>query len=208
MQKIKSLCYNLLYKLKNKYEQYYFWHISPIEGLHNLQKQQITYGEKCRILGPVIIRKAPESSIVIGDNFFCQSGSRASIDVQASSKIQTEEGGCLKIGDNVGVSSIVIHCWNKIVIGNNVKIGAGCMIFDTNFHNIDFRIRTTTDAIDTISTRPVYIDDNVFIGTRSIICKGVHIGKNSIVAAGSVVVKDIPENEVWGGNPAKFIKSL
>ena len=89
-----------------------------------------------------------------------------------------------------------------------MKIGAGCMVFDTNFHNTDFQIRNSTDALETISTSPVLIDDNVFIGTRSIICKGVHIGKNSIVAAGSVVVKNIPENEVWGGNPAKFIKKI
>lgn len=161
-----------------------------------------------RILGNIYINKAPESSIIIGENFFCQSGAWACIDVQTSSKIQTEKHACLKIGNNVGMSNVIIHCWNKIVIGNNVKIGAGCIIFDTNFHNIDAQLRTTTDDISSIITRPIYIEDNVFVGTRSIICKGVRIGKNSIVAAGSVVVKDIPDNEIWGGNPARFIKKL
>ena len=57
-------------------------------------------------------------------------------------------------------------------------------------------------------TAPVIIDDDVFIGTNCIIGKGVHIGARSIIAAGSVVVKDIPADEVWGGNPARFIKKV
>lgn len=52
----------------------------------------------------------------------------------------------------------------------------------------------------------VYIGDNVFIGTGTIISKDVRIGENAIVGAGSVVTKDIPDNEIWAGNPARFIK--
>lgn len=52
----------------------------------------------------------------------------------------------------------------------------------------------------------VHIGDGCFIGANSIICKDVKIGKNSIIAAGSVVTKDIPDNEIWGGNPARYIK--
>lgn len=52
----------------------------------------------------------------------------------------------------------------------------------------------------------IIIEENVFLGTRVIITKPVTIGKNSIVAAGSVVTKDIPSNEIWGGVPAKLIK--
>ena len=55
---------------------------------------------------------------------------------------------------------------------------------------------------------PVIIEDNVFIGARSIILKGVTIGRNSIVGAGSVVTKSIPSNQIWGGNPAKFIRNI
>lgn len=54
----------------------------------------------------------------------------------------------------------------------------------------------------------LHIEDYVFIGTRSIICKGVTIGDHSVIAAGSVVIKDVPADEVWGGNPAQFIKKL
>ena len=57
-----------------------------------------------------------------------------------------------------------------------------------------------------MKSRPVVIGDNVFIGMDSIILKGVTVGNGAIIAAGSVVSKDIPENEIWGGNPARFIK--
>ena len=58
------------------------------------------------------------------------------------------------------------------------------------------------------SKAAVHIGNHVFIGTRCIITKGVTIGDKSIVAAGSVVVSDIPSGEVWGGNPAQFIRNI
>ena len=57
-------------------------------------------------------------------------------------------------------------------------------------------------------TSPIVLEDNVWIGDSAIVGKGVKIGKNSIVAAGAVVVKDVPANVVVGGNPAKIIKEL
>lgn len=110
------------------------------------------------------------------------------------------------------MSSTGIYCLNRVEIGNHVLIGADTIIMDNNFHSLDYSIRGTSKEgyhhKGTINTAPVIISDNVFIGTRCIINKGVCIGEGAIVAAGSVVVKDIPAWEVWGGNPAKFIKSL
>lgn len=63
------------------------------------------------------------------------------------------------------------------------------------------------DKINT-NNKPVIIGDNVFIGAHSTILKGVTVGNNSIVGACSVVTRSIPENEIWGGNPAKFIKKI
>lgn len=59
-----------------------------------------------------------------------------------------------------------------------------------------------------IKHAPIKIEDDVFIGARTIITKGVTIGAKSIVAAGSVVVCNIPSGEIWGGNPAKFIMKI
>lgn len=128
---------------------------------------------------------------------------------RAKSKIEVRNNAILTIGDNVGMTSATIMCHQKVTIGNYVMIGVGTHIYDTDFHNIDPILRTEKkDPRETVKTAPVIIYDNVFIGAFSIILKGVTIGKNSVVAAGSVVTKSIPQNQVWGGNPAKFIKEL
>jgi acetyltransferase-like isoleucine patch superfamily enzyme len=117
------------------------------------------------------------------------------------------KGAEIKIGDNVGVTSVAIICHSKISIGNNVKIGINTVIYDTDFHSLDARIRNRVpESIDGVKARPVKIMDGAFIGGHTTILKGVTIGRNSIVGAGSVVFQSIPDEQVWAGNPAVFIK--
>lgn len=116
--------------------------------------------------------------------------------------------GSLTIGDNVGISQTALISIDNITIGNNVKIGGGTQIFTTDFHSLDPEIRKSIDDIKFRKTAPVTIEENVFIGARSMILKGVTIGENSIIAAGSVVTKSVPRNQIWGGNPAKFIRNI
>ena len=146
--------------------------------------------------------------VLIGDDFICNS-SRFAIDNGAESMITVGPDACLKIGNASGMSSSVIQCYSEVNIGSNVNIGAGCVIMDTDFHSKDYMVRRDR-ALDRKSCEkaPVYIGDDVFIGARSIICKGVTIGNRSIIAAGSVVVNDIPADCMAGGNPARVIKSL
>lgn len=131
------------------------------------------------------------------------------IDVFSISRIAVCKNAILSFGDYSGMSSTSIFCAEKIEIGNYVNIGAGCLIMDSNFHSTKWSDRADRE-LDTLNakTSPVKIDNYVFIGARCIICKGVHIGECSMVAAGSVVVKDIPPHEMWGGNPAKFIRKV
>lgn len=131
------------------------------------------------------------------------------VDIFTNSHIVVCQNAILSIGNNSGITSTTIYCAEKIEIGNYVNIGAGCLVMDTNFHSTNWKIRMDRKMdIINAKTAPVKIDDFVFIGARSIICKGVHIGEKSLVAAGSVVVKDIPAGELWGGNPAKYIKNI
>ena len=150
-----------------------------------------------------------DSTISIGKNFICRSGINECIDNTICSKINTSKGACLFIGDNFGMSNSTICCTKSITIGNHVKIGVGCMIFDSNFHSTNWIQRKDyrTDVPNAIK-KSIEIQDHVFIGARSIITKGVTIGARSIIAAGSVVIKDVPADEIWGGNPAKFIKKI
>lgn len=149
------------------------------------------------------------SYVKIEDGFVCNSSINYSIDNNNSSKILVHENATLIIGKNSGLSNSTIQCHNKIEIGDYVNIGASCLIMDSNFHSTDWkdRLDKTTD-LRKKKDAPIKIGNLVFIGARSIICKGVTIGDKSIVAAGSVVISDIPECQIWGGNPAKFIKSI
>jgi acetyltransferase-like isoleucine patch superfamily enzyme len=115
----------------------------------------------------------------------------------------------LIIKDNVGISGTAIICWNRIEIGDNVRIGGGTVIYDTDFHSLDYRDRIPCPEIqENVKTSPVLIERNVFIGAHCTILKGVAIGENAIIGACSVVTKDIPANQIWAGNPAKFIRNI
>lgn len=120
-----------------------------------------------------------------------------------------DKGAQLVIGSNLGISQAAIVCHTSINIGNNVKIGGGVCIYDTDFHSLDPLVRANpkADFVNKIK-KPVIIGNNVFIGAHSLILKGVTIGENAIIGAGSVVTKSIPKNEIWAGNPAKFIRNI
>lgn len=92
-------------------------------------------------------------------------------------------------------------------IGSNVLLGSGVRIFDTDFHSISANDRKK-GILDCIKTAPVKIEDNVFIGTDTIILKGVTIGPNSVIGAGGVVTTNVPSNEIWAGNPAHKLKEV
>lgn len=111
------------------------------------------------------------------------------------------------IGDNVGISGSTINATMQVVIGNNVLIGSGCLITDTDSHPLHWEDRLRNDNTKTKSA-PIRIEDNVFIGARSIVLKGVTIGEGSVVGAGSVVSKDVPPFSVVCGNPAQIIKKI
>lgn len=162
-----------------------------------------------KALGFPIVNISLGGRCKIGANLFVRSyGKHSDTGDNRPTKILVGKRGLLEIKNNVGITSTTIVCHHKITIGNNVKIGGGCIIFDTNFHSLDAKERTGKEDQCNIKTSPVFIDNNVFIGTSCIITKGVSIGENSIIAAGTVVTKSIPANEVWGGNPAKYIRSL
>lgn len=114
----------------------------------------------------------------------------------------------LTIGDYSGMNGAMIYCSQRVVIGKHVKIGGGTRISDSNHHSLDYKIRRTSRDYKLAKSAPVIIGDDVFIGANCYIGKGVTIGDRSIVAAGFVVVKSIPVDEIWGGNPAKFIKKI
>lgn len=112
------------------------------------------------------------------------------------------------IGPDCGLSGTTICAATDVRIGARVLIGADVMIFDTDFHVVDLLPRRYAPMPPSRPADGVTIHDDVFIGARSIILKGVTIGRGSVVAAGSVVSRDIPDQSVFGGNPARELRKL
>jgi len=108
------------------------------------------------------------------------------------------KNGNLTLGSGFCNSNVKIRCKNSITIGYNVAISHDVTIMDSDAHGIDYNGYEMT--------KPVVIGDNVWIGTRATILKGVNIRNGAVVAAGAVVTKDIPENCIVAGVPAKIIK--
>ncbi|MEI7811042.1 MAG: acyltransferase, partial [Ignavibacteria bacterium] len=121
--------------------------------------------------------------------------------------IYVESDAELTIGDNAGFSGVSIFCSKKISIGDYFTCGGNVFIWDTDFHPLDYLERRKHNR-EKIIEKPIEIGSDVFIGANTIILKGVKIGGRSIIAAGSIVTKDIPCDEIWGGNPARFIKNV
>ncbi len=109
-----------------------------------------------------------------------------------------DEPARLTIGDFSSIGDRTqIHCCKKVAIGNYVLVSWDVNFLENNFH-------TTTDG--GITSAPIVIADRVWIGCRAIILGGVTIGEGSIVAAGSVVTRDVPPGTLVAGNPAKVIR--
>ena len=163
-----------------------------------------------RISAKVYISKAANSTIIIGSDFQYLSGDCFNpISRNIRGSFYLEKDAQLNIGNNVGISSSCIYCSEKIVIGNNVKVGANSLIIDTDSHSLNYLYRRNPSMDKTNSRHaPILIEDDVFIGTGVFVLKGVHIGARAIIGAGSVVTHDIPSDSIAAGNPCRVLKSL
>lgn len=116
-------------------------------------------------------------------------------------KLYTGTNGTLTIGTNSRINGAHIDAQTSITIGKNVRIAPYTIILDSDFHSLHNHFIEG-------ESKPIVIEDNVWLATRCTILKGVTIGQNSVVATGAIVTKDVPPNCVVGGIPAKVIKNL
>lgn len=148
----------------------------------------------------------PGSKIFMGLKIKFRSASMSNlIGLNRKTIISTHhENAIIQIGDNCGFSAVVIGARESITIGNNVMAGANVLITDFDWHSM--KINERENGIP--ESKPIFIEDNVFIGYSSTILKGVSIGENSIIGANSVVVKSIPANVIAAGNPCKVVRPI
>jgi acetyltransferase-like isoleucine patch superfamily enzyme len=170
----------------------------------------VRVGENVTIYGAPLVHMHRGSVIEIGDSVvLCSDSRRTALSLNHPVKIATvADGASLLIGADTGISGATLVSARSITIGREVLLGANVTIVDTDFHPIIPENRRHSDDIRKIGTLPVVVGDNVFIGANSIILKGANIGKDSVVAAGSVVVRgNYPLGAILAGNPAKVIGS-
>lgn len=192
LQKILNFPTAIRIKLSLVFNNFYF----RIKG--------IEVGRNARVFGKVSV--IGPGKITLGNNFMMTNGEHINpISTNLQGAFFTDSPNAkIKIGDNVGMSSTRIWIHDSLTIGNNVKIGGGVLLIDTDCHPINYIIRRASN--EGTKSSPIIIEDDVWIGAQSIVLKGVTIGAHSIIGAGSVVTKDIPADCIAGGNPCKVIK--
>lgn len=113
-------------------------------------------------------------------------------------------GDGLRIGNGSGIGAFS-NVPSDVSIGENVMVGQELLVYTQN-HEMD-RTDIPMKEQGMTKPRPVSIGNDVWIGARVTILPGVHIGNGAVIGAGAVVTKNVPDYEVWGGNPAHFLKS-
>lgn len=151
------------------------------------------------------IRFRPGSRIEIGEGSIVE-----------GSLVCERDGACIIVGRNTFIGSSLIASASRIEVGDDVLISWGCNIVDHNSHAIGW-VQRSQDVKDWycdrkdwthVLVKPVRICDKAWLGMNVIVLKGVEIGEGSVVAAGSVVTKNVPPWTVVAGNPAKVIREI
>lgn len=165
----------------------------------------VEFGSGCIFHGRTRLRRSPGSAITVGNDcrFRSRVGSNA-VGLNRPCMLSTlRSGATLKIGSACGFSGTVIAAAESIIIGDRVMCGGNATITDTDWHGLQPSERSRPGAC-----APIVIEEDVFIGLNALVLKGVTIGRGTVVAAGSVVTRSLPEMVVAAGNPAQVIRQL
>ena len=170
----------------------------------------VKIGSRCKFVGRPIVARYSNSEIIIRSKVVLVSKSKfTALGVSKPVIIRTLlSDSKIEIGENTGLSGVTVCAALRVSIGARCLIGADVLITDTDFHPVDVLNRRYLPLPNPKATDGIVIGDDVFIGARSIILKGVTIGNGSVIGAGSVVTKDIPTNVIAAGNPAKVLRVI
>lgn len=185
----------------------------PVQIWSSLFVLWLSKKHNIELKGELIIKGKPlidirrGSYLYLGEGVTLNSKNRGyHINMHSPVKLFADRPGAqIRIGDKTRIHGTCIHAYQSIEIGSKCLIAANCQIFDGNGHDISF-----PDVENRINTRgatkPIVIEDNVWIGANSLVLPGVTIGQGSVISANSVVTKDVPPLVVAGGNPAIIIR--
>jgi len=193
VRKIEKAIRNPLSALK------FLWSIGKgywYKAKYSILQKDVTIGRNFRVVKGLRI-KGP-GKVMIGDNVNVDGTTRAVTPYTYSKE------AVIRIGSNVFLNGTRFGCGILISIGDDCIIGDSS-ILDTDFHHVDPQKRHSPEPPE---AKPIIVERNVWVAGATIILKGVTIGENSVVGAGSVVTADIPRNHLALGNPAQVIKKI
>jgi acetyltransferase-like isoleucine patch superfamily enzyme len=171
-----------------------YWHRIKFK----LLCKDVKIGSAFRVYGKMIIRGPGKARI--GNNFYVDGLTNNHVCLSLG-----VPGALIEFGDNCGLNGTVLQCSKHIKVGDWSNI-ADAYITDTPAHTIS-RNRRQLSPID-VSGVPVEIKQNVWISTKVVVLHGVTIGENSVIAACSLIRKDVPANVMVAGNPQNIIKKI
>jgi len=192
-------------RIKRKKEQFaeLFWnHYARFQCIY----WQVEMGKGCRFFGKISLNRSQGSIITVGNDCRFRSAIWSNmVGINRPCLLCTLEASAqVKLGKGCGFSGTVISAAESIEIGAGTICGGNVTITDTDWHPVDPMTRRSGRG----RSAPIKLGCNVWVGLNAIILKGVTIGDNSIISAGSVVTSDIPSDVIASGHPAKVIKSL
>lgn len=180
-------------------KRFYLW-LERAFAKHFVEPHLASLGDGYNMMKPWYIR-IHGSHIGIGDNVHMVTAADRHISLSTWA-FQAHQGH-IDIGDNCLLCpGVRIDSASRVSIADNCMLAAGTYITDADWHDIYDRTLTIG------ATSPVRLAENVWIGDGATVCKGVSIGRNSVIGAGSVVASDIPDNVIAAGNPARVVKPL
>jgi len=149
------------------------------------------------------LRRKGTGRIVLGDDVTINSTRWSNwLGSPGTMVLNVEDGATLELKRGSGVSASQLVANVGIEIGEESLIGAGCLICDSDMHEVPL------GSVRSVRMAPICIGPRVFVGARSVILKGVTIGEGAVVAAGSVVTRDVAAETLVAGNPAREIRQL
>jgi len=186
----------------------YYKFLGSVLRIYYGMRHTITFGRSVIIKGAPVIDIHPQCRLIIGDQVTLNSKNHGyHLSIHSPVKLMADrEGAEIIIGDQTRIHGSCIHAYDRITIGKRCLIAANCQIFDGNGHDLSFpdvenRIHTKG------SSKPIVIEDDVWLGAGVMVLPGVTIGRGSVIAAGSIVTNSIPPLSIAAGNPASIRKT-
>lgn len=175
-----------------------------------LRRRGVLLGKDVSCAGAPLVSLAPGSTVILSDRVSLISLPQyTALGVGHRVVIRTLlAGAAVSVGNDTGMSGVSICAALSVTIGERCLIGADALLCDTDFHPVAPLGRRSAPIPKPKASDAVTVGNDVFIGARAIVLKGVNIGEGSVIGAGSVVTRDVPPFSIAAGNPAIVVGSV